>query len=236
MNTQEPANEHDQVRRPETVHRSHEPAHHGDHIAANDGHDKHAGHSPNMFRDRLLVSVVLTLPILYYSDQVQQWFGYHAVRFPGSDWLPPILATVVYVYGGWVFVRGAWDEWVARSPGMMTLVALAITVAFVFSLAVALGLPGMPFFWELATLIDVMLFGHWMEMLSIQRASQALQHLAALIPPLAHRQSDSEISDVPVAALVEGDRVLIRPGEQVPADGVIETGTSSVNEAFLTGE
>jgi len=236
MNTQEPANEHDQARRRETLRRSDEHARHGDQFAAHAGHDKHAGHSPKVFRDRLLVSVVLTLPILYDSDQVQQWFGYQAVRFPGSDWLPLILATVVYVYGGWVFVRGAWDEWVARSPGMMTLVALAITVAFVFSLAVSFGLPGMPFFWELTTLIDVMLFGHWMEMLSIQRASQALEHLATLIPPIAHRQVDSETKDVPVAELAEGDRILIRPGEQVPADGVIETGTSSVNEAFLTGE
>lgn len=223
--------------KPETrQHHSHEHGSHGGDIAPRAGHDKHAGHSPEMFRDRLLVSVILTVPILYYSDQVQQWFGYHAVRLSGSDWVSPMLAIAVYAYGGWVFVRGAWDEWIARSPGMMTLVALAITVAFVFSLAVSFGLPGMPFFWELATLIDVMLFGHWIEMLSVQMASKALEHLAALIPPIAHRQSDSEITDVPVAELHEGDHILIRPGEQIPADGVVETGTSSVNEAFLTGE
>lgn len=154
--------------------------HHTEHTS---GHDKHAGHSPEMFRDRLVLSVLLTLPILYYSDQVQQWLGYQPIRFPGSEWLTPVLSVVIYFYGGWVFVRGAADESAARSPGMMTLVALAISVAFVYSLAVTMGLQGMPFYWELATLIDVMLLGHWMEMLSIQGASKALGHLAALIPP-----------------------------------------------------
>jgi len=189
-----------------------------------------------MFRDRLAFSVILTLPILYYSDQLQQWFAYQPIRFPGAEALVPLLSAIIYVYGGGVFLRGAKGELAARSPGMMTLVALAITVAFVFSLAVSLGFRGMPFYWELATLIDVMLLGHWMEMLSEQGASQALEHLAALIPPIAHRESDSETKDVPVAELREGDRILIRPGEQIPADGVVETGASSVDEAFLTGE
>ncbi len=130
-----------------------------------------------MFRDRFLACLILTLPIVYYSDLFEHWLGYQAVRFPGADWVTPVLAIAVYVYGGWVFVAGARHELAARAPGMMTLVALAITVAFVYSLAVSLGLAGMPFHWELATLVDVMLLGHWMEMLSIQGASRALEHL-----------------------------------------------------------
>src|SRR5207302_1952826 len=207
------------------------PVQHGSHM----GHGEHAMHTPAMFRDRLALSVILTLPILYFSDPVQQWLGFRAVRFPGSAWVTPVLSVVIYVYGGWVFVQGAWAELAGRSPGMMTLVALAITVAFVFSGAVSLGLPGMPFYFELATLIDVMLLGHWMELLSVQGASSALEHLAALIPLVAHRASGADIQDVPVGELSEGDRILIRPGEQIPADGVVDTGASSVNEAFLTG-
>jgi len=214
----------------------HEGMGHVGHAAHEGAPGKHAAHTPKMFRDRLVLSVILTLPILYYSDQVQQWLGYHPLRFPGVDALVPALAAAIYFYGGWVFVRGARGELRARTPGMMTLVALAITVAFVFSLAVSVGLPGMPFYWELATLIDVMLLGHWMEMLSVQGASKALEHLAALIPLVAHRVSGDTIEDVPVARLRQGDRILIRPGEQAPADGVVESGTSTVNEAFLTGE
>jgi P-type Cu2+ transporter len=215
---------------------SHDPERHAAHAGHGAGGGHHAAHGPEMFRDRLVLSVVLTLPILYYSDQVQQWLGYQPARFPGSEWLVPLLSAVIYFYGGWVFVRGAAGELADRSPGMMTLVALAITVAFVYSLAVTLGLRGMPFYWELATLIDVMLLGHWMEMLSIQGAGKALEHLAALIPPIAHRLSGTETQDVPVAAVRPGDQILIRPGEQIPADGMVDAGTSSVNEAFLTGE
>jgi len=189
-----------------------------------------------MFRDRLVLSVILTLPILYYSDLVQQSFRYRAIRFPGSDWVLPVLAVVLYFYGGWIFVQGARAELADRSPGMMVLVGLAITVAFVFSVAVSLGFPGMPFYWELATLIDVMLLGHWLELLSVQRAGSALEHLAALLPLVAHRVSGAETQDVPVGELRESDRILTRPGERIPADGVVETGASSVNEAFLTGE
>ena len=214
----------------------HEAMGHAGHASHEGGSGKHAAHTPEMFRDRLVLSVILTLPILYYSDQAQQWLGYHPLRFPGVNALVPALAAAIYFYGGWVFVQGARGELRARMPGMMTLVALAITVAFVFSLAVSVGFPGMPFYWELATLIDVMLFGHWMEMLSVQGASKALEHLAALIPLVAHRVSGDTIEDVPVARLRQGDRILIRPGEQAPADGVVESGTSSVNEAFLTGE
>src|SRR3989442_11886595 len=200
------------------------------------GHDKHAGHSPEMFRNRFFVSLVLTLPILYYEHLFQQWFGYRAVQFPGSAWIPPVLAIVIFCYGGWPFVQGARRELAARQPGMMTLVALAISVAFTYSIAVSLGLQGMPFYWELATLVDVMLLGHWMEMLSIQGASRALEHMGSLVPSIAHRVTDRGTEDVPVSELREGDVVLVRPGEQVPVDGVVGDGISNVNEAFLTGE
>ena len=215
---------------------------HADHDAqltpehAHGGHDKHAGHSPEMFRDRFWLSLVLTLPVLYFSEQFQLWFGYRAVDFPGVEWVNPILGTVLFFYGGLVFLQSARHELAARQPGMMTLISLAITVAYVYSMAVALGVPGMPFFWELATLVVIMLLGHWIEMASVQGASKALENLAALVPNEAHRLEDGKAVDVPVTELREGDRILIRPGEQVPADGDVVEGHSSVNEAFLTGE
>jgi len=199
------------------------------------GHDKHAGHSPAMFKQRFFVCLALTLPIIYLSPMFQMWFGYQALQFPGVNWITPILATIVYFYGGWVFLKGAWYEFRSRI-GMMTLVALAITVAFVYSVAVTLGLQGDSFYWELATLVDVMLLGHWMEMASVQGASRALEHLADLVPAIAHKQVNGQSEDVAVGALIEGDRILIRPGEQVPIDGEVIEGVSSVNEAFLTGE
>ena len=204
--------------------------------ASRTGHGKHAGHTPEMFRDRFFVSLLLTLPILYFSEQLQTWLGYRALAFPGSAWVNPVLGTILYFYGGLVFLKGALGELRERAPGMMTLIALAITVAYGYSLAVSLGLPGMPFYWELATLIDVMLLGHWLEMASVQAASRALEELAKLMPATAHRITGDRIEDVPVTALKEGDLILVRPGEQVPADGVVEEGASSVNEAFLTGE
>ncbi len=199
------------------------------------GHDKHAGHSPAMFKRRFFVCLGLTLPILYLAPIVEKLFGYQAIQFPGSNWITPIIATIIYFYGGWVFLKGAWYEFRSKI-GMMTLVALAITVAFAYSVAVTLGLKGDSFYWELATLVDVMLLGHWIEMASVQGASRALEHLADLVPSIAHKQVNGQIEDVAVSALVEGDRILIRPGEQVPIDGEVIEGVSSVNEAFLTGE
>ncbi len=218
-------------------HASHEA--HGGHEAhgRHEGHDKHEGHSPEMFRDRLWVSLLLTVPILYFSEQIQDWFGYEAVSFPGRTWVIPILATVLFVYAGSVFLKGGLREMRSRQPGMMTLISLAISVAYFYSLAVSLGLDGKPFYWELATLLDVMLLGHWMEMRSVQSASKALEHLAEMVPSVAHQLlSDGSVGDVDVADLVDGDVILVRPGEQVPADGDITEGASSMNEAFLTGE
>jgi P-type Cu2+ transporter len=146
-------------------------------------HDKHAGHSPEMFRHRFWLSSLLTLPILYFDQHVQAWFGYQAVAFPGAAWVQPLLSVGLYLYGGGVFVQGAIRELNIRQPGMMTLIGLAISVAFVYSLAVSLALlAGMPLYWELATLIVVMLLGHWIEIASVQGASRALEHLAALLP------------------------------------------------------
>ncbi|WP_460412816.1 heavy metal translocating P-type ATPase, partial [Thermus oshimai] len=182
------------------------------------------------------IGLLLTLPILYFSEQLQDWFGYRAAQFPGSAWVNPVLGTILYFYGGLVFLKGALRELRARTPGMMTLIALGITAAYGYSLAVSLGLPGKPFYWELATLIDVMLLGHWLEMASVQAASRALEELSKLMPTTAHRIVGDRIEDVPVSALKEGDLILIRPGEQVPADGVVVEGASTMNEAFLTGE
>lgn len=199
------------------------------------GRDQHAGHSPAMFKQRFFICFLLTLPILYLSPMFQMWFGYQAIQLPGINWITPILATIIYIYGGWVFLKGAWAEFHGKI-GMMTLIALAITVSFIYSVAVTLGLQGDSFYMELATLVDVMLLGHWIEMAAVQGASRALDRLADLIPAIAHRQVNGQIEDVAVSALIEGDRILIRPGEQVPIDGETIDGISSVNEAFLTGE
>ncbi|OKH17684.1 copper-translocating P-type ATPase (plasmid) [[Limnothrix rosea] IAM M-220] len=210
-----------------------------DHQASNHqhhaGHDKHAGHSPAMFKRRFFICLALTLPVLYFAPSFQEWFNYQAIQFPASNWATPILSTVIYFYGGLVFLKGAYHE-IRSKIGMMTLVALAITVAFVYSVAVSLGLEGNSFYWELATLVDIMLLGHWIEMASVQGASRALEHLANLVPSVAHKQVNGQIEDVPVSALVEADQILIRPGEQIPIDGEVIDGNSSVNEAFLTGE
>lgn len=187
-----------------------------------------------MFRNRFLVSLLLTLPILYVSEEVRGLLGLPPLE--GASWIPLLLGTLIYLYGGGVFLQGALRELRGRRPGMMTLVALGITVAFAYSLAVELGLKGKPFWWELATLVDVMLLGHFLEMKAILGAGEALRALAKLMPQTAHRIRDGRIEDVPTEALKEGDLILIRPGEQVPADGVVVEGATSMNEAFLTGE
>ncbi|MGH7477003.1 MAG: heavy metal translocating P-type ATPase [Longimicrobiales bacterium] len=207
----------------------------GPHDAA--AHDKHAGHSVPMFRRKFFVSLALTVPTLVWSEQLQEWLGYSAPSFTGSDWVAPLFGTAVFVYGGWVFIQGAYRELRDRLPGMMTLIALAISVAFVFSAAVTLGAPGMPLWWELATLVTVMLLGHWIEMRSISQAQGALQELAKLLPQTASRvREDGGAEEVPIDALGEGDVVLVRPGEAVPVDGEVQEGESDVDESLLTGE
>ena len=206
---------------------------HGTH----EGHDKHEGHSPEMFRDRFWFSFVLTLPVVFWSSHVQMLLGYTAPTFAGSAWIPPILSTVLFVYGGQAFLKGAWRELSDRKPGMMTLIGLAITVAFVFSWVVQLGLlEAEPLWWELATLITIMLLGHWIEMRSITQAQGALQELAKLIPDTATRITDAGEETVRVDDLRNGDLLLIRPGESVPVDGIVRKGESSLDEAMITGE
>ncbi len=207
--------------------------HHGD-GAHGDGHHHH---DPAHFRDRFWLSLVLTLPVVYWSGHIQDLFGYEAMEFAGSGWIPAALGTVVFVYGGRIFLEGAVSELKARLPGMMTLISLAITVAFVFSAVVELGLlDAQALWWELATLVTIMLLGHWIEMRSIDRASGALQELARLLPDKATRIDGDAEESVPVDALEPGDLVLVRPGESVPVDGVVRRGGSAVNESMLTGE
>ena len=203
-----------------------------------EGHDqdKHAGHSVGMFRNKFWLSLVLTLPVVYWSEHIQDLLGYSAPVFPGSEFIPALLGTVVFFYGGLVFLRGAWHELMSRAPGMMTLISLAITVAFLFSVAVELGFEATALWWELATLVTIMLLGHWIEMRSIAQAQGALQELAKLLPDKATRLADGETEEVTVDELSEGDLVLVRPGESVPVDGVIKKGKSELNEAMITGE
>ncbi|MGH7551985.1 MAG: HAD-IC family P-type ATPase, partial [Longimicrobiales bacterium] len=189
-----------------------------------------------MFRALFWISLLLTLPTLVWSDMLQHWLGYMAPSFPGSQYIDALFGTAVYVYGGRIFLIGAWRELRDGQPGMMTLIALAITVAFLFSAAVTLGFPGMPLWWELATLVTIMLLGHWMEMRSIAQASGALNELAKLLPSSATRLVDGREEVVPLESLAEGDIVLIRPGERIAADGVVQQGRSDVNESMLTGE
>ncbi len=213
--------------------------HEGDeHVAhnAHGGHDKHAGHSVEMFRRKFWISLALTIPTIVWGHMVARLAGRQAPLLPGGQWIAPLFGTAVFIYGGWVFLQGAARELRARLPGMMTLISLAIAVAFVFSAAVALGYPGMPLWEELATLITVMLLGHWIEMRSIFQAQGALKELAKLLPRTALREVDGRAEEVPVSALRAGDLLLVRPGAGVPADGLVRSGKSSVNEAMITGE
>lgn len=190
------------------------------------------------FRRRFLVSIVATVPVLLLSNMIRHWLGLdEALSFPGDQWLLLALSAFVYIYGGFPFLKGAIDEIGKRRPGMMTLVGMAITVAFIYSVAVVLGLPGMDFFWETVTLIDLMLLGHWIEMRSVLGASRALEELVKLMPAEAHRLlEDGSTRETPVSELRPGDRVAVRPGEKVPADGTVLEGRSAMNESMLTGE
>ena len=201
------------------------------------GHAEHDHHRMMIedFKRRFWVSMVLTVPILLLSPMIQMWMGFE-LRFPGDWMLLFAISTVVFIYGGSPFLKGAIGEFRTLSFGMMTLIALAITVAYVFSSAVVFGFPGEDFFWELATLIDIMLLGHWMEMKSVLGASKALQLLVSMMPAEAHRVVDGIVEDISLEDLQKGDIILVRPGEKVPADGVVTDGESYLNESMLTGE
>lgn len=202
--------------------------------AHHDHHDHHA-HMVEDFKKRFWVSLVLTLPILLLSPMIQGWMGVEWA-FTGDRYVLFALSTLIFFYGGWPFLTGMIAEWKTKSPGMMTLIGIAIVVAYGYSSAVVFGLEGNTFFWELATLIVVMLAGHWIEMRSVMGASRALEKLAELMPDEAHLLQDEQVKEVPVSELQRGDTVLVKPGEKIPADGHIIEGESSVNESMLTGE
>jgi Cu2+-exporting ATPase len=199
-------------------------------------HDRHAGHSVAMFRDKFWLSFALTIPVVFWSTDVQHWLGYAAPSFPGSKFIPAILGTVVFFYGGLVFIRGAGSELADHRPGMMTLISLAITVAFGTSLAATFGLFEIDVWWELASLIAIMVLGHWLEMRAISQARGALNALSALLPDIAERVSGAETQSVPISELRIGDIVLVRPGSRVPADGTVVEGDADVDESVITGE
>jgi Cu2+-exporting ATPase len=201
----------------------------GDHAA---GHGEHAA----QFRDRFWLSLALALPVVAYSPMVQDWFGYSAPAFPGDGVVAPVLGTAVYLYGGRPFLSGAVDEARSRRPGMMLLIAMAITVAFLASWATSLGAFGLDFWWELAALVVIMLLGHWMEMRALGQARGALSALAGLLPDEAERLDGDGTTTVPVSALAEGDVVLVRPGGRVPADGELLSGAAELDESMVTGE
>jgi len=203
---------------------------------AHAGHGDHSAHDPAIFRRKFWLSLVLTIPTLVFSMGLQDILGLEGPRFPGSQYIPALFGVVLFFYGGLVFLKGAVAELRGRQPGMMTLISLAIVVALGYSIAVTLGLPGMDFWWELSTLITIMLLGHWIEMSAVMGAQDALGELAKLLPDEADLVHGDHIMPVAVSSLAVGDVVLVRPGAAVPVDGEVIDGESDVNEALLTGE
>ncbi len=208
---------------------------HGEHQGSAHQHDKHEGHHTHDFLKRFWVSLIITIPILALSHMIQNWLGY-SLEFTGDKYVLLALGTLIYLYGGMPFLKGMVGEIRAKAIGMMTLVAIAISVAYFYSTAVVFGLQGMDFFWELATLIVIMLLGHWLEMRSQMAASKALQTLVALLPNEVTIERDGEAFKIKLEELTNNDIVIIKPGEKIPADGDVIEGLSYVNESMLTGE
>ncbi|HAH36045.1 MULTISPECIES: copper-translocating P-type ATPase [unclassified Algoriphagus] len=208
---------------------------HSNHQHHQENHHDHHAHMIKDFKIRFWISLILTIPILLFSDMIQDWLSFN-IQFEGKDYVIFGLASILFFYGGWPFLKGLKEELSDKNPGMMTLIALAITVAYFYSSAVAFGLEGMGFFWELATLIVIMLLGHWMEMRSIMGASKALEKLADLMPNEAHLIVDGETKDISAGELKKGDLILVKANEKIPADGTIEEGESHLDESMLTGE
>lgn len=231
---------------------SHHMAKHGDHNshdahhaeAMNHGghhdhmnHDEHVEHDPDMFKQKFWLSLLFTAPVLYFSQTIQDLLGYNAITFTGSSLIPAIFGVIIFFYGGLVFLKSAKAELQSRQPGMMTLISLAISVAFVYSSLITLKvINGMDFWWELASLVTIMLLGHWLEMASVMNAQGSLQELAKLLPDEAELVTKSGTKKVAVSELKVNDHVLVRPGSQIPVDGVVIKGESKVNESMLTGE
>jgi Cu2+-exporting ATPase len=207
-------------------------AQHEDHNSFN----KHEGHQTNIFKTKFWVSFILTLPILAYAEIIQEFLKYTPPQFTGSEYLPVILSSIIFFYGGWVFLASAYRELRARMPGMMTLIALAISTAYIYSVAIVLIGKGETLFWELATLITIMLLGHWLEMRAVSGAQSALKELSKLLPDEAEVIRNGKTTTVPLSALMKGDIVLVKPGARVPTDGIIQEGISEVDESIATGE
>ena len=252
--TKDAAHEHHAEHEHAAMTHDHGAHDHGEHAAMGHDHSGHAGHDhsahdPAQFRRKFWWSLALTIPTMVFSTGLQDILGLSGPRFPGSQFIPAVFGAAVFVYGGLVFLRGGIAELRSRQPGMMTLIALAIIVALGYSLAVTLGLPGMDFWWELATLITIMLLGHWIEMSAVMGAQNALGELASLLPDQAELVDGGGADSgsggapgiratrtVPTSELRVGDRVLVRPGASIPADGVVAAGRSDVDESLLTGE
>jgi len=217
---------------------SHEKMNHKKDEHSGHNHSEHHGHMIEDFRKRFWISLVITIPILLLSPLVQQFLGLkETLRFSGDIYVLFGLSTFTFFYGGLPFLKGLFDELKKKQPGMMTLIALAISVAYFYSSAVVFGVKGEVFFWELATLIDIMLLGHWIEMKSVMGASKALEELAKLMPDEAHKINDNgDVEDVSVSKLKNKDKLLIKPGEKIPADGKIYEGKTSINESMISGE
>ncbi len=209
-----------------------------DHHAGHGGHAEHGGHEGHAaaFERLFWINVVLSIPVLLYSEMLQGWLNFSMPEFPGSDWIAPVLGTIVFIVGGRIFLEGGVQELRDRQPGMMALISLAISVAFITSLLTTLDVLDMEFWWELVLLIDIMLLGHWLEMRAIGQASDALSALASLLPDEAERVTAGGAEMIPVADVREGDRLLVRPGGRVPVDGTIVRGEADVDESMLTGE
>ncbi len=223
------------------AHHQHEPnvqtePQHNHQAANNHSGSSHAHHDPNVFKQKFWISVLLTIPVLVFSEHFLGLLGIAAPHFSGSHYIPAIFGILVFIVGGMVFLQGGVNELKQRKPGMMTLIALAIIVSFTYSLLVTLGFPGQEIFWELATLIDIMLLGHWLEMRAVQNAGSALDEMAKLLPDHALRLEGDQIIEVPVDSLRVGDILLIRPGARIPADGQVVQGESQINQAMVTGE
>jgi P-type Cu2+ transporter len=206
----------------------------GGHAGHGGGHDHHAMMIED-FKKRFWVTLVLSVPVILLSPMVQHILGF-TLNVPYADYIAFGLSTIIYFYGGWPFLTGMVQEVRKRAPGMMTLIGVAITVAYVYSSATVFGLEGMDFFWELATLILVMLLGHWIEMKSVLGASKALELLVSMMPSEAHVIRDGQTVQIPIGELMKGDTILVKPGEKVPADGLVVEGESHLNESMLTGE
>ncbi|MDQ3123215.1 MAG: heavy metal translocating P-type ATPase [bacterium] len=211
-------------------------SHHDHQHSEHQEHDKHAGHSVAMFKDKFWLSLLLTIPVLVYSEMIQHWLNFTPPIFTGSQYVPFVLSTVIFFYGGWVFIKGAISELKAKLPGMMTLISLASITAYAYSVATQFFIDGESFFWELATLVTIMLLGHWLEMASVAKAENALDAISKLLPDKAEKLVNGKPRQILVSELSVGDLVLVRPGTRIPIDGVITDGASSVDEAAITGE